>query len=131
MKIRRLQGIEQREIAALAFIEAVHFVLGCATLGGNKFQPPVARTVEDLQGLKGKTLAARIYPGQEGLKVDIYCKGSRFIHQAKARTKRRNEDRTPLPMSISSPALQCSQEAGMFIRTERCFDSLPISTEVL
>lgn len=63
VEIGGLQSVQQRQVGALALVEAPYLFLRPASVRRNKLHPPVIASIKDLQGPERRMIAPSVKPG--------------------------------------------------------------------
>src|ERR1700737_2265796 len=101
MEIGRFQSVEQRQVTALALIEAHHFLSGSAALRGDEFCPTIFSAIENSPAPKSGLRQAVVEPGEQLLKMQVDGHRSWLIDQLSASAKTSDQNRSSILVSIS------------------------------
>ncbi len=84
MKVRGAQGIEQRQVAPLPFVEPRNLFGGLASMRVNELGPAIRLAIQQSNDAKGGLIAALIEPLQQFLKMNIDCQRLWLVNQLEA-----------------------------------------------
>ena len=97
VEIGRLDGIQQRQVAALALVKALHLLPRLARARRDEFHPPVGAAIQDLRRPEGQVGAIGVEPGEQRLKMHRQRHGLGLVHEAQPGAELEDRDRSAHP----------------------------------
>src|ERR1051326_2437807 len=73
VEVCSIQGVEQGQIGPLPFIKMCHLLLRLTGGCSNELGPAIGFAINEFQCTQGRFLTMSIEPGEQLLKMDIYC----------------------------------------------------------